>query len=371
MSVFLFLTAIALAIWGLRRVSKLEERLENAETTERASADDAKRLSRDIARLEKEAARRDEALDSMHIKEAEQSVLLGAMTQARERLAKRLVKDAVKAASDKLTSSNYATIKTRLQSVFEFCEKCGYAVPEGEQKAALAELKSEYEAVVRREVEREEQARIKAQIREEAQLERDRQVEMKRIESEREAIARALATALKRTHDEHSAEVEALRARLTEAELKVQRAKSQAELTRAGHVYVISNIGSFGENVYKVGMTRRLEPMDRVKELGDASVPFPFDVHMMIGCNDAPALENALHRELHRLRVNRINFRKEFFRVDLQTIRTIVERNHGTVEYQADPAALEYRESASMTDVDFDFVSTTVGSADEDSEAAE
>ena len=79
-------------------------------------------------------------------------------------------------------------------------------------------------------------------------------------------------------------------------------------------MYVLSNIGSFGEGVYKIGMTRRLEPQDRVRELGDASVPFPFDVHMMISCDDAPSLENALHRESHKQRVNKVNFRKEFFR---------------------------------------------------------
>lgn len=134
---------------------------------------------------------------------------------------------------------------------------------------------------------------------------------------------------------------------------------------------MISNIGSFGENVYKVGMTRRLEPMDRVVELGDASVPFPFDVHMMISCDDAPTLENQLHRALNDARVNKINLRKEFFRVDLETIHRLVEENHGEVEYVAEPEALQYRETLEMTDDDFAYVSSHAsefGGGDDDDE---
>ena len=141
-------------------------------------------------------------------------------------------------------------------------------------------------------------------------------------------------------------------------------------MTKAGHVYVLSNIGSFGEGMYKIGMTRRLEPQDRVRELGDASVPFPFDVHMMISCDDAPTLENALHRELHKQRVNRVNFRKEFFRVDFDSIRRIVESQRGEVEYHAEPEALQYRESVSMLDEDYDFIEHTVESVVGDADAS-
>ena len=117
---------------------------------------------------------------------------------------------------------------------------------------------------------------------------------------------------------------------------------------------MLSNIGSFGDGVYKIGMTRRLEPHDRVSELSSASVPFPYDVHMMISCDDAPTLENALHRELHKQRVNKVNFRKEFFRADFDSIRKIVESQHGDVEYRAEPEALQYRESMNMPDEDYE-----------------
>jgi hypothetical protein len=144
------------------------------------------------------------------------------------------------------------------------------------------------------------------------------------------------------------AQIEALEQQLTQAQQLKQRAISQAQLTRSGHVYVISNIGSFGEDVYKIGMTRRLDPLDRVKELGDASVPFQFDVHAVIYCDDAPKLENTLHRLFHHRRVNRINERKEFFRVSLTEIAQAVLANHGEIEFLHEAEAEEYRKTQAM-----------------------
>lgn len=119
-----------------------------------------------------------------------------------------------------------------------------------------------------------------------------------------------------------------------------------AEQTRKGHVYIISNVGSFGEGIYKIGLTRRLEPLDRVKELGDASVPFLFDVHAIIYAEDAPNLESALHREFDRVRVNAVNKRKEFFRTDLLSIKEAVARIAGVeADFQMTIAADEYYES--------------------------
>ena len=120
--------------------------------------------------------------------------------------------------------------------------------------------------------------------------------------------------------------IEALNQDLVEAHEKNQRAKSMAEQTRAGHVYIISNIGSFGENIYKIGMTRRLEPIDRVKELGDASVPFIFDVHAMIYSEDAPTLEKKLHKVFENKRVNLVNSRKEFFNITLDEVEEEVKK---------------------------------------------
>ena len=115
---------------------------------------------------------------------------------------------------------------------------------------------------------------------------------------------------------------------------------------KAGYVYVISNIGSFGEGVYKIGMTRRLNPMERVDELGDASVPFKFDVHAMIFSDDAPKLETALHHAFEGKKVNMVNNRREFFRVSLDEIKEVVKKNFDkTVEFVDIPDAEQYRQS--------------------------
>ena len=118
---------------------------------------------------------------------------------------------------------------------------------------------------------------------------------------------------------------------------------------KAGYVYVISNIGSFGENVYKIGMTRRLEPMERIDELGGASVPFKFDVHAMIFSDNAPALEAALHRAFENKKLNMVNRRREFFNVTLDEIEEVVKKNYDkTVEFVRLPEAEQYRESLKM-----------------------
>ena len=121
-----------------------------------------------------------------------------------------------------------------------------------------------------------------------------------------------------------------------------------AQQTRSGHVYIISNIGSFGDEVFKIGMTRRLEPLDRVKELGDASVPFSFDVHAMIRSEDAPSLERLLHGKFDDLRINKVNYRKEFFRLPLERIRTFAAEKGLDVTFTMAAEAREYRETLAL-----------------------
>jgi hypothetical protein len=281
-------------------------------------------------------------------------------------LCRRYLADVQKWIESGLTSKNYTASKDRLADVVAKCRAIGFLLSADEEIGMIERLRREYEHVVRLQLEREEQARIKAQIREEQQRQREIDRELKKVENERLAIEAALEKAMAAAKDQHSAEIEALKARLAESEAKAERTKSQAELTRAGFIYVISNRGSFGEGVFKVGMTRRLEPLDRVSELGDASVPFPFDVHLMISCQDAPKLENALHRELRKTRVNRVNPRKEFFKSSITEIIEIVERNHGKVEYVAPEEALEYTQSLSMDDADQEFIEHAYDEAEDD-----
>lgn len=281
-------------------------------------------------------------------------------------LARRFLKDNLKSISNSLNPNNFVTSKDRLINVIRWCREIGFAISASEEEQMIEDLKTEFEQVVRYALEREEQSRIKAQLREDLKIQREIERERQQLERERIAVETALELALKESSDQHSAEIEMLRAKLIEAEDRSRRALSQAQLTRVGHVYVISNLGAFGPDIFKVGMTRRLEPLDRITELGDASVPFPFDVHMMISCSDAPSLENALHRELNKVRVNRINPRKEFFRTDIETIRKIVIQNHGQVDYVADAEALEYWQSKNVSEEDAQFIDHAYAAATPD-----
>lgn len=143
-------------------------------------------------------------------------------------------------------------------------------------------------------------------------------------------------------------QIEILERDLAEARNRAERAKSMAEQTRTGHVYVVSNVGSFGEDIVKIGLTRRLDPDDRVRELGDASVPFAFDTHALIYSADAPALEGALHRTFEDRRVNAANLRKEFFRVTLDEIEGAVRQLAPEANFFRDREAQEYRETLAM-----------------------
>lgn len=346
----------------LARFTTLKTEFESKAATYNDLLDENSILKRDLSNLA--IGMRKLQLDRDHDREAHNS-----LRELVVDLGSRYLKENVKWISSSLNPNNFAICKQRLTEVIKRCRSIGFEISIDEETDLISDLKAEYQKVVRAAFEREEQARIKAQIREEQQRQLEIERVEKQLERESEAIQSAVAKAIARAHGEHSEEVNKLRARLAEIEDK-QRAISQAQITKAGFVYVISNIGSFGEGVFKVGMTRRLEPLDRVKELGDASVPFPFDVHMMVSSNDAPGLENALHRKLHRHRLNKTNPRKEFFRATVEDIRKIVWDHHGEVEYVADAEALQYRQSITMTEADEEFIEAVYDKFD-DNEAIE
>jgi hypothetical protein len=269
-----------------------------------------------------------------------------------------------------INAGNLPQSNQRVRTAAEWVRGCGVELTPQVEQDALTELRKQFEKAVRIQEEREHQAELREQIREEQRRQREieeAEEEQRRAERERQAaedaLARAKAEAAREAAEafgkqsaeeaaQHAKRIAELQLQLTEAIENSQRAISNAQLTRKGCVYVISNIGSFGEGLLKIGMTRRHDPMDRVKELGDASVPFPFDVHMKITCDDAPALENALHKMFHHRRKNKINLRKEFFQVTITEVAEAVERLHGRVEYTADAEALDYRNSLTATDAD-------------------
>ncbi len=212
----------------------------------------------------------------------------------------------------------------------------------------IEELLLTHEYRDKKQREKDEQAEIRRQMREEAKLQQEIETAEKEEQKYQNLFDKAKIEAEKATGDkleQLNAKMAMLEQELKEAKEKNERAKSMAQQTKAGHVYIISNIGSFGEKVYKIGMTRRLDPMDRVKELGDASVPFIFDVHAMIYSEDAPSLENSLHKKFDEMRLNLVNSRKEFFNVSLDEIEEEVLKQFPEAEFVITAEAREYKES--------------------------
>ncbi|MGB5069781.1 MAG: DUF4041 domain-containing protein, partial [Flavobacteriales bacterium] len=237
----------------------------------------------------------------------------------------------------KVKKDNYGTLEQKIKDAYQVVNNNGKAfrnavITKEYLNARIDELKW---AVIAQELkweEQEEQRRIKEQIREEEKARREFEKAIKEAQKEEETLKKLIEKAQKEvaqaSEDQKSKYEERLReleGKLKIAEDKNQRAISMAQQTKSGNVYIISNVGSFGENVYKIGMTRRLEPLDRVKELGDASVPFEFDVHSMIFSDNAPGLERELHKKFLRLQMNKVNPRKEFFKVTLADIKAEVE----------------------------------------------
>ncbi len=258
---------------------------------------------------------------------------------------------------DKVKFNNVESIRKRIikscDDLNKLNSKMQISIAPAYLDLKLQEMNLCYEYAMKKQEEKEEQKRIREEQREAQKLQREIEEARKSSEKEKSHYKNAL----------HRIEIQLQSASGTEraileekySEIEQQLANIEEELKqldyreanqRAGYVYVISNIGSFGEDVYKIGMTRRLDPMDRIDELGDASVPFVFDVHAMIFSDDAPALESALHRAFDDKKVNMVNTRREFFHVTLEEIEEVVKKNFDkTVEFTKVPNAEQYRES--------------------------
>ena len=255
------------------------------------------------------------------------------------------------------TIKNIDTQRNKIQKSYENLNKIfeidGIGIKPELLSYKFKELTLTYGYLVKKEQEKEEQKAIREQMLEEEKVRREIEREKARIEKEENQFKNEINKLMTYLHKSDDIEKQLYVDKIKELEGKLQLLEKDKENvlereqnTRAGFVYVISNIGSFGENIYKIGMTRRLEPMDRVKELGDASVPFEFDVHAMIFSEDAPKLETALHTTFRANQVNKVNPRKEFFNVSLSEIEKVVKENHNAVvEFTEIAKAEQYRES--------------------------
>ncbi|WP_422472601.1 DUF4041 domain-containing protein [Endozoicomonas sp. ALB032] len=282
----------------------------------------------------------------------------------RKETAIRFVLDAfngkVDTALAKVKHDNYGKLEAEIKDAFALVNGNGRAfrnarIADEYLNARLDELKWAVTVNELKLQEREEQRQIKEAIREEEKARREMEKAIKEAEKEEKMLQKAMEKArkeLEKASEEEKLKFEeqlsALQSQLEEAEAKNQRAISMAQQTRRGHVYVISNVGSFGEDIHKIGLTRRLEPMDRVKELGDASVPFDFDVHAMIYSEDAPKLEKELHKVFELQQVNKVNYRKEFFRVNVSDIKSKIDEMDIEAHWTMKAEAKEYRETLAI-----------------------
>ena len=210
-----------------------------------------------------------------------------------------------------------------LKSVYNYIEAKYLVVQKQEEEREEREAQREYERAIKKALKDEEKAQEALEQKKREMAETQTQEKIQKLQEQIQGLEKALVEA---------------------RELR-ERAMSMAQQTKIGYVYVISNIGSFGKDVYKIGMTRRLDPMERVLELSNASVPFPFDVHTFIYSEDAPSLEADLHRRFDAKKVNSINYRKEYFHVTLDEIKAALEEKGVDAQFVDEPDAFQYRES--------------------------
>jgi len=278
--------------------------------------------------------------------------------------ANRFIVDAfngrVDAILTRVKHDNYGTLEQEIRDAFSLVNLNGLAFRDARilpsyLDARLAELKWATVVQELRLQEREEQQRIREQMREEEKARREYERAMREAALEEDLLRKAMEKAQQQVQHataqqkaQYEQQLSELAAKLKEAEERNQRAISMAQQTRRGHVYIISNIGSFGEQVYKIGLTRRLDPQDRIDELGDSSVPFEFDVHALLYSEDAPALESKLHKHFVLMQVNKVNHRKEFFRIDLKHIREEIQKLGMDAKWTMTAAAAEYRETLAI-----------------------
>lgn len=257
-----------------------------------------------------------------------------------------------------VSASNIDTYRDRIVRAFEtvnrLYKKDSIELSKELLKLKLQRLNHVYDFELKKEQEKELQKAAREQMLEEQRVQQEIERQRKEINKEEKHFNKEINKLMKflqKTTSEvekelYLSKIQEFESKLKDLEKDKQDVENRAANTRAGYVYVISNIGSFGENVYKIGVTRRLEPMDRIQELSSASVPFPFDVHAMIFSEDAPKLETTLHKHFRNREINKVNSRKEFFNVELDEIEKVVTNNHNdTVEFTLVPVATEYRET--------------------------
>lgn len=262
---------------------------------------------------------------------------------------------------DNVKFNNMEVNEKRIEKSFETLNKLGRImqarITDLYRRSKYEELYIAFEYQQKKQEEKEEQKKAREELREQQKLEQEIKQARERIVKEKKHFSQAIKELeLRLTNSKNDNEKVLLLEKLSEVRSQCEELEKEEKLidyreqnAKAGYVYVISNIGAFGEGVFKIGMTRRLEPMDRIDELGDASVPFSFDVHALVFSDNAPKLESKLHEHFSSGRINKLNNRKEFYRANIDDIEKVIKENYDkVVDVVKEPPAEQYRESLQM-----------------------
>jgi hypothetical protein len=263
----------------------------------------------------------------------------------------------------KVKHSNMESSEKRIRKSYETLnklnERVGVRIQPKYLDLKLEELHLAYEYQVKKQEEKELLAEAREREREEKKLRQKLEKEKNKFNRENNRINNELSDAeakLQAANDEEKAklqaEIDKLKAALEKNNEEIEKIDKWEETPGAGYVYIISNIGSFGEDVYKIGVTRRDDPEERIRELSNASVPFKYDSHVFIFSEDAYNLESSLHERFDNKRVNKINRRKEFFNITIDDVKKIVEENKASVHsFVEEPEAEEYYDSLKLAEM--------------------
>ena len=324
------------------------------------TSDQYKDLIREIRQKQKRLIREKKAIPP------NKEVLIGESKREGNKFVNRMTKIALRAFNgecDAITSKvrwnnidrMEARIERSMDAINKLLEPIKMNLSYAYHSSKIEELYATHEYLEKKHDELEEQRRIRREEREEKKVLQEIEKAKKEAEKEEKLYNEALEKAREQLGllsgedlDKQQDQISKLEEQLKVALENKERAISRAQLTKSGHVYIISNIGSFGKDVFKIGLTRRLEPEIRVKELGDASVPFSFDIHAMIFSEDAPALEHQLHEKFDKERVNLVNTRKEYFNLNLDEIKEAVFEIDPEVDFISTAESREYKETKAL-----------------------
>ena len=361
------LTRLARLQSGLNRTQRARQRAERALTVSNATLESAAAINRgfqkNLANVVADERRRVQTKNAAQLakiaEEREQVAWRVRRVEDQTRIVRalgdRILDDAMEQILNELTARNFDACRKRLAEVFAFCRDHEYPLSRQRQEDFLLKLAHCYNQELREEQERQQRDAVAARLRAEQQVSEEVVTEISRAESQRALLRQKLAEAqaANDTAESSSTTLKRLRNELLAVDQRAQDAASIQRNPRAGHVLVMSNVGSFGPGVLKICMSRRLDPQDAVRELSHAATPFPFDVHMVVSSERASELLHALHDSLHHTRINRVDLGRDFFRTEVDDVWRLVVALHGAVEYQQEPAAEEHAQSTAMNDEEF------------------